>query len=249
VAAAPTLKGWRSIRDNRPFMILLAAYTISAVGSNLPATLILYYVEYVLQSSRADLFLMLYFITGIVFLPAWIKVAGRFGKKTAWLISMAINTGIFLGVFFLGPGDETIYGVLVVGSGLGFGATLALPSAIQADVIDYDELLTGKRREGLYIGIWSIAKKMAAAVGVGVGLAFLGKVGYEPNVEQSADVVMTLRILYALVPCLCNIIALAVALAYPLDAATHRAIRDGVAHRRQDRPVTDPLRPGHAISE
>ena len=243
----PTLKGWRSIRDNRPFMILLTAYTIGAVGSNLPATLILYYVEYVLQSSRADLFLILYFVTGIVFLPAWIKVAGRFGKKTAWLISMAINTGVFLGVFFLGPGDEKIYGILVVGSGLGFGATLALPSAIQADVIDYDELLTGKRREGLYIGIWSIAKKMAAAVGVGVSLAFLGKAGYEPNVAQSPNVVMTLRILYALVPCLCNIVALLVALAYPLDASAHRAIRDGVARRQRGQTVKDPLRPERAV--
>jgi len=246
-AAVPTLRGWRSIQANRPFMILLAAYTISAIGSNLPATLILYYVDYVLQSPRADLFLILYFVTGILFLPAWIKFAERFDKKIAWLLSMAINTGVFLGVFFLGPGDEWLYGVLVVGSGMGFGATLALPSAIQADVIDYDELLTGKRREGLYIGIWSIAKKLAAAVGVGTALAFLGGAGYQPNVAQSDHVVLTLRILYALVPCLCNIVALGVALAYPLDAAAHRAIREGVARRHEGRPVADPLRPGRVI--
>jgi GPH family glycoside/pentoside/hexuronide:cation symporter len=246
--AASTLKGWHSIRDNRPFMILLSAYTISAVGSNLPATLILYYVEYVLQSTRADLFLILYFVTGILFLPAWIKVAGRCGKKNAWLLSMAINTGIFLGVFFLGPGDEWLYGVLVVGSGLGFGATLALPSAIQADVIDYDELLTGKRREGLYIGIWSIAKKLAAAIGVGTALAFMGRAGYQPNMDQPENVLLTLRILYALVPCLCNIVALAVAMAYPLDAHTHRAIREGVARRHQGQSVVDPLRPEHEVA-
>ena len=160
---------------------------------------------------------------------------------------MAINTGIFLGVFFLGPGDEWLYGALVVGSGLGFGATLALPSAIQADVIDYDELLTGKRREGLYIGIWSIAKKLAAAVGVGTALAFMGRAGYQPNVDQPEGVLMTLRILYALVPCLCNIVALAVACAYPLDAQAYRAIREGVARRQQGQPVTDPLQPGHSI--
>ncbi|MGD9331381.1 MAG: glycoside-pentoside-hexuronide (GPH):cation symporter [Desulfobacterales bacterium] len=247
IAKLTSLQGLRSIAANRPFLILLAAYTISAIGSNLPATLILYYVEYVLQSSRADLFLMLYFVTGVLFLPAWIRFAGRYGKKPAWLISMAINTGVFLGVFFLGPGDELIYGILVVGSGLGFGATLAIPSAIQADVIDYDELLTGKRREGLYIGIWSIAKKLAAAVGVGTSLAFLGQAGYEPNVEQSASVVLTLRVLYALVPCLCSIAGLAIALAYPLDAAVHRSIREGVARRQQGHTVGDPLRPGRTI--
>jgi len=246
-AATAALKGWRSIRDNRPFIILLTAYTISAVGSNLPATLILYYVEYVLQSQRADLFLMLYFITGIIFLPAWIKLAARFGKKAAWLASMTVNTGVFLGVFFLGAGDEWLYGVLVIGSGLGFGATLAIPSAIQADVIDYDELLTGKRREGLYIGIWSIAKKLAAAVGVGAGLALMGQAGYEPNTEQTESVVFTLRVLYALVPCLCNVVALGVALAYPLDAGTHQSIRDGVARRQRGERVMDPLRPDRAV--
>jgi glycoside/pentoside/hexuronide:cation symporter, GPH family len=60
---------------------------------------------------------------------------------------MIINTGAFSGVFFLGPGDAGIYGMLVFLSGIGFGASLALPSAIQADVIDYDQLLTGQRRE------------------------------------------------------------------------------------------------------
>ena len=48
---------WRDLRNtaqNRPFMILLAAYTVSAIGNNLPATLILFYVEYVLRSPNAD---------------------------------------------------------------------------------------------------------------------------------------------------------------------------------------------------
>ena len=67
---------------------------------------------------------------------------------------MVINTGAFMGVFFLGPGDAHLYGVLVFFSGIGLGATLAIPSAMQADVIDYDELLSGQRREGQYIGIW-----------------------------------------------------------------------------------------------
>ncbi len=57
---------------------------------------------------------------------------------------MAVNTGAFMGVFYLGTGDTAIYCVLVIISGIGFGATLDLPSAIQADVIDYHELKTGR---------------------------------------------------------------------------------------------------------
>ena len=241
-------QGIRALARNRPFLILLAAYTISAFGNNLPATLILYYVQYVLHSQHADFFLILYFVTGVLFLPGWILVSRRLGKKWTWLASMAVNTGAFLGVFFLGPGDTHIYGVLVFISGIGFGATVAIPSAIQADVIDYDELLSGYRQEGQYIGVWSVTKKLAAALGVGVALSLLGLVGYEPNVAQSPQVVVTLRILYALVPCVCNALAFIVLLGYPISRSMHEEIRAAIAGRKQGKPVSDPLRPGEMIS-
>ncbi len=241
---------WGGLHDtlaNRPFVILLFSYTISAIGNNLPATLILYYVQYVLQSEMADFFLLLYFITGIAFLPAWIWLSRRTGKKTAWLASMAINTGAFFGVFFLGPGDGDIYGVLVFLSGIGFGATLAIPSAIQADVIDYDELLTGERREGQYIGLWSISKKFAAALGVGASLTILGVSGYTPNIEQSEQVRLTLRTLYALVPSICNILAFVIATAYPISSQIHEDIRRAIAIRQQGLPVMNPLKPAQTL--
>ncbi|MFO8085343.1 MAG: glycoside-pentoside-hexuronide (GPH):cation symporter [Desulfobacterales bacterium] len=233
--------GIRSVVRNRPFIILLVAYTISAIGNNLPATLILFYVQYVLQSDLADFFLLLYFVTGIVFLPGWIFIARRTGKKFAWLVSMTVNSGAFAGVFFLGPGDAVLYGILVFFSGIGFGAALAIPSAIQADVIDYDEFLTGERREGQYIGLWSISKKLAAAVGVGAGLSILGMAGYTPNVDQPPTVQMALRILYALVPSICNLLAILAALAYPIDDKMHEKIKQAIIKRRSGEKVEDPL--------
>jgi len=237
----PRPKDLKGIFQNRPFRILLISYTISALGSNLPATLILFYVQYVLESSRANLFLLLYFASGILMLPAWIKLAGRFGKKTAWLGSMALNTCAFSGVFFLGAGDEWAYAILVILSGLGFGATLALPSAIQADVIDYDEYLTGRRQEGWYIGVWSVVKKLTAAAGVGAGLTILGAMGYQPGEAQPPEVIQTLKVLYALVPSLCNAAAFAIALAYPISQAKHEKIIFGIARLKQGERVPDPL--------
>ena len=113
---------------------------------------------------------------------------------------------------------------------------------MQADVIDYDELLTGKRQEGRYIGIWSIAKKLAAALGVGIALSLLGASGYSPNVDQPENVIFTLRVLYALVPSLCNVTALFVALAYPIGSENHREILRAIEERKRGRSVTDPLK-------
>jgi GPH family glycoside/pentoside/hexuronide:cation symporter len=241
------IDGFRLVAYNRPFLILLISYTISALGNNLPATLILFYVQYVLLSSRADLFLLIYFVTGVLFLPAWIRLSVHLGKKITWIVSMGVNTGAFVGVFFLGPQHVWIYGVLVFISGIGLGATLAIPSAMQADVIDYDELRSGQRREGHYVGLWAIAKKLAAALGVGVALYVLGLSGYTPNVMQTDAVVLTLRILYALVPSLCNIVAILIALAYPIDQETHEKIKRAIVIRTAGDSVEDPLRPGQMI--
>jgi GPH family glycoside/pentoside/hexuronide:cation symporter len=241
------LGGYRQTLANRPFAILLAAYTVSAIGGALPATLIFYYVEYVLGSDQGSLFLAIYFVVGFLCLPGWIAIARRAGKKPAWLAAMAVNTGAFVGVFFLGPGQTLGYGVLVAVSGVGFGATLAIPSAMQADVIDYDELLSGTRREGQYIGLWSIAKKTASALGVGIALPILDWMGYRPNVAQSPEVVLALRTLYAAVPCACNVVSFVIALAYPIDRARHAAIRRAIEARRQGAAVVDPLRPARLL--
>ncbi|MEZ4579130.1 MAG: MFS transporter [Desulfobacterales bacterium] len=100
----------------------------------------------------------------------WVYGSGKTGKKLMWLTSMALNTGAFFGVFCSGPemNSSTAYWCFYPASDSG-QRFAAIPSAIQADVIDYDELITGQRREGLYIGFWSIAKKLAAAVGRGRG--------------------------------------------------------------------------------
>jgi glycoside/pentoside/hexuronide:cation symporter, GPH family len=240
-------RGFYAVAKNKPFLLLLGSYTIAAFGSNLPATLILYYVEYVLGSNQADLFLVLYFVTGIVFLPGWVLLSRRIGKKWAWIASMGINTGSFVGVFFLGPGDAPIYGVLVFFSGIGLGATIAIPSAMQADVIDYDELLTGERREGRYIGLWSISKKLAAALGVGLSLSILSYAGYTPNVEQSETVKMTLRVLYALVPSTFNLVGLAIALFYQIGSQAHQEILAAIEGRKAGKNVQDPLRPKRVL--
>lgn len=242
----PAAKNWsfeesRKLLGNRPFVILLASYTVAALGSNLPATMIPYYVEYVLKAEGAEGFLLLYFLVGILLLPFWVWLSGKIGKKSAWISAVLINTLSFFSVFWLGEGDTTAYAILVCLSGIGFGATVALPSAMQADVIDYEELRSGERREGAIIGIWSVAKKMAAALGVGIALILLGWAGYEANQEQSESVIFLLRSLYAAVPCALGLLGLSIAFIYPIDRTMHQKIRQQCALRSDGKNWTDPL--------
>jgi GPH family glycoside/pentoside/hexuronide:cation symporter len=74
------------------------------------------------------------------------------------------------------------------------------------------------------VGIWSVARKLSAALGVGFALPLIGAAGYVPNAVQGPDVQLVLRALYALVPSLCNAAAIAIALAYPISRERHREI-------------------------
>lgn len=223
-ARTPFWPAFKSVWQNKPFRILMVATLIASIGANLPATLIVFYVEHVLQSELAPLFLLAYLLTGVACLPLWVLLARRIGRKRAWLLAMGVNAGAFLGVFFLGQGDVLWYGVLVIASGTGFGASLSLPAAMQADVIDYDALQTGERREGLYLGVWSVLRTLASSAGMGVALPILDAAGYIPGAsEQPQAVVLSLRILYALVPSVLTLAALFVARKYPsrlLETAT-----------------------------
>lgn len=216
----------RSALSSRPFMILLAAYLLSGFGSALPATLIEFYVRYVLGEESSSLYLVLYFAVGLVTLPLWVWLARRYDKRNTWIASLLVNAGAFTGVFFLSPGSKDLYALLVSLSGLGFGGVVTIPLSMQADVIEHDALQNGGvRREGTFMGLWSIANKLSAALGSGIAFPILDLVGYIPNAAQNPATITALRTLYAGVPSLCYLLSLFIIAAYPLSRADF--VKDG----------------------
>ncbi len=57
-----------------------------------------------------------------------------------------------------------------------------------ADLIDWDESNTGRRREESYFAIWAFATKLGAAITGFVALQVLEQVGYVPGVEPTETV-------------------------------------------------------------
>ncbi len=228
---------WRNLKplfENRPFLVLLVAYTVWSLGGAIAATVILFYVQYVLRSNLGPLFLVLYLGLGSLFLPVWVRLAQRWEKKPAWLLALGVNTGAFAGVAFLGEGDALLFGILVSFSAVGLGGALAIPPSMQADVIDYDQWKSAMRREGQYIGMWALAKKLAMAVGAAVAFPLLDLAGYAGGLEvQPPAAVATLRALYVGGPIACNLLAIAVGSLYPITRAVHERIRSGIVIQQE----------------
>ena len=60
---------------------------------------------------------------------------------------------------------------------------------------------------------------------------------------------LTLRVLYALVPSLCNIAAFVIALAYPISRSVHKDILAAIDQRRAGQSVADPLNPERTLGQ
>lgn len=209
-APAADFPAWR-LRDvlrplrNPRFLRLAAIFLVNGVAAAIPATLVLFYVADVLQ--RPDLtalFLALYFIAGAAGMPGWVRIAAYAGKARAWLLAMVLAVAAFIWAWFLGPGDVAAFAMVCALSGLAFGADLALPASMLADVIDDDEGRRG-RPDGAYFGLWHLLEKLALALAAGLALPLLQVLGYVPGAVAAAG--SALSWVYALLPCVIKLAA------------------------------------------
>jgi GPH family glycoside/pentoside/hexuronide:cation symporter len=101
-------------------------------------------------------------------LPFAYRLAMRRGK--AWVYSTAMLLGAFYlpWIAFMGfvPGVDKLAQALlfVAAMGVPMAAVFTFPNAITADIIDYDELRTGQRREAIYYGTQATLEKIASAL-------------------------------------------------------------------------------------
>jgi hypothetical protein len=170
------------------------------------------------------------------------QLARRFGKKFAWLCSFVPGITGSLAIFFLlGEGDLMLTAAILVWTGSSFSAGMFIGPSMQADVIDYDELYTGRRREAQYNGLWSVMSKFTVIPSMAVPLAILATYGYEPNVEQSPLVQNLIRGIFGLAPATTSIIAFVIALRFPISREIHQQIWDGIRAHARGESVVDPL--------
>ncbi len=228
-------EGLDGILQNRPFRRLLAAFFINSFANGLPATLFLFFVAERLGSRDASgPLLVLYFLCGVIGVPFWLWLAGRTSKHRAWAWGMILAVICFAGAIFLREGDVFAFGLVCVLTGLALGADVVLPASIQADVIDIDTARTGSERAGLYLGLWALATKLAFAGAVGLAFPLLGAAGFDPaaGVKTTGGLVM-LGLLYAGLPSLLKLGAIALVWNFPLDRAAMADVAARIAGRER----------------
>jgi GPH family glycoside/pentoside/hexuronide:cation symporter len=242
----PLVPGVRRSLRNRPFRVIFLAGIINAIPAAIPAVMLPYLVKYVIRPSEPEAWvaiaLAIYLGTGMLCLPLHMWVARRIGKLNTLILNSGIGISGSVLFFFVGEGDTGFLSFVMLVVGIQSQAGLFLVPAMVADSIDYDELLTGRRREAQFSSFLGLLPKFFSIPGQAVPLAVLAGAGFLPNQEQSPQVILYIKILFAVVPPAFYVSALMVMTRYPISERVHLAIREGIAAHARGESATDPIR-------
>lgn len=141
------------------------------------------------------------------FLPVMSKLIRKFGKKEICAAGIGFSAIINILMYLLKftPMAENPYAFLVLCFFSGMGQTFLVLEvwALVMDVIDYQELLSGRREEGTSYAFFSFARKLGQTAAGAGSSAILSLIGYDVknvDVGQSAQVLEKLYDVSTLVP-------------------------------------------------
>lgn len=232
---------WRDLavlRANAPFLRLLGGWFINGLANGLPAVLFPLYLQYGLGADPVErgILILVYFVAGVAAVPFWVHLSGRLGKHRAWCLAMILACLAFIWVPLLEAGDLALFAVICVLTGIALGADLALPPAMQADVVDLDSLRSGQARAGLFFALWGTVTKLALALAVGIAFPALAAFGFVPGAENDGRALLALAVIYAGIPVVLKGCAVLLVWHHPLDARRQAIIRRRLEQRGHRRP-------------
>ncbi|PTJ30047.1 MFS transporter [Staphylococcus simulans] len=202
---------FKNLLKNGAFAVL-AFYTLLTITAMfLKQSTQLYYFQYVLgEVNLVGIVSLFNFIALIPALYLTTVLSKKFGKKMTAIIGVVgfIICEMLNYAFF---GENVVTFLIFSTLGMFF---LVIPNTVTwafiADVVEYGQWKSGVRTEGIIYSSYSFTRKVSQALAgfiPGIALTFIG---YQPNVEQTADTLQGLGLLYFVVPAVISLIAVIV---------------------------------------
>ena len=173
-------------------------------------------------------------ITTFVVIPIIAKISKKLGKKKTFLVSQGISIiGYILFWFLFVPGKPYLFLIALPFFSFGIGSLFTLMMSMTADVIDLDELNTGKRREGIFGAIyWWMVKWGFAIAGLLSGL-IMAWVGFTPDAATQPEGAVTgMRLFYTIFPIAGTLLAMYIMSDYDLTEERANEIRAELEARK-----------------
>jgi GPH family glycoside/pentoside/hexuronide:cation symporter len=239
----PSLRqSFKAAWGNKPFIFGMFIFLFTWVSFDILTTILLYFIKYVLgQAANSDLIMGVIFVTAICALPVWNYASRRLNKRLAYIVGIAFWAVVQLVLVTLGPSSSLgLILFLCVLAGIGVGAAHVLPWSIIPDAIEYGELKTGERHEGMFYSLITLSQKVASSFAIPLCLLVLSATGYISNgAQQPASAIMGIRIVAGPIPAALLCIGILFAALYPLGRESYTQIARELETRRAERNKPD----------
>jgi len=224
---------------NQPFRMVMGLYLLSWTTASILAAVLVYYATYYLKvPDQANYFVLIAEGSAILFIPLWVWVSKRLDKRRAFLWGTLSWMVVLLGIFTLSPDQLVLAYLLAALSGSGIATAYVIPWAMVPDVVEYDQLRSGQRREGSYYSFASFFQKLATGAalwGMGMALAMTGYITpstANPLPSQPETALTAIRFFIGPIPVLLLLLALLFTWRYPITRESHQAALEELANRQ-----------------
>lgn len=166
-------------------------------------------------------------ITTFIVIPVVARMSKTMGKKKAFILSQSISIiGYILLWFLFIPGKPYMFIIALPFFSFGIGGLFTLMMSMTADVIDLDELNTGKRREGIFGAIYWWMVKFGFAIAGGLSGAIMSMVGFVPGSAEFTEASITgLRMFFSGFPILGTLVAIYIMWDYSVTEEVANEVR------------------------
>ena len=177
-------------------------------------------------------------VTTFVVIPVVARMSKIMGKRRAFMLSQSISIIGYLMLWFLFiPGKPYMFLFALPFFSFGIGSLFTLMMSMTADVIDIDELNTGKRREGVFGAIYWWMVKFGFAIAGALSGVIMTMVGFDSTAAtQPESAIIGLRIFYSGFPILGTLVALYAMSNYDVDEEKANEVRAELERRKQGAP-------------
>jgi glycoside/pentoside/hexuronide:cation symporter, GPH family len=196
---------------------LLLIALMNAAPVAVSSTLFLFYVGSVLAAPGWEgPLLILFFLAAAVSAPVWSRLAARYGERPMLLAAMALAIASFSVVLVLEAGQVAAFALVCLASGAALGADFAILPALFARRMERIA-----PEAGAAFGLWAFVQKASLALAAVVLLPALDGAGFDAAAgpDNPAGALNLLTYLYALVPCILKLGAMALLAATRLPEA------------------------------
>lgn len=223
------------IFSNRPLQRLVVTDLLAGLATGTTGSLFIFFASHVLGIGQAaSALLLVYFITGCIATPLWMRLSYRVGKHRALAIATLCRMA-FAGLILLVPFGSV--GFAALGFAL-FGTTYAaapfLLRAIIVDVADHDEARSGVQRTGLYYALLTLTNKIGHALAVGITYSIIAWIGFDANAVNSPETLNAFTAVFIGFPVLCEIFLIGFIWNFPIDEAQQAETRRILEQRRTE---------------